>query len=159
MPSARSWRNASSRFGPTEPWVLAWLSVWQLPHLATNSTFPCTRLVVGCLTAHPPTTNSTSAAGRTATRFRRPLSNIERGTLSEPGDPMPRRWSVGGAGSMAADEDAPEVPDADALHRPRGHRRSRTRPDLLRSGNGRGARGRRGAAAGRAHPLGAPLGG
>src|SRR5438309_2005020 len=125
MPSVRSCLNESSRFGPTDPVVFACESVWQEPHFETNRTFPWTRLVVGCLTAHPPTASSTNAAGKSAQSLRWALSNIARGTLSKPGDPMSRRGSVGAAGSMAPDEDAPEVPYADALHRPPGHHRSR----------------------------------
>src|SRR5258707_353559 len=104
------------------PVLLACESVWHTPHLDTNSTLPCTTFAVGCLTAQPPAASSTSAAGRNATRLRVDLS-IRARTLSEHEAPMSRRGASGGAGSMAADEDAPEVPYADALDRPRGHHR------------------------------------
>src|SRR5437763_8351802 len=132
MPSARSRLKASSRLGPTEPVVLAWASVWQDPHLDTNSTLPRTRLEVGCLTAHPPIASSASAAGSSAHRFRWALSVIERGSLSERDAPLSRRQEAGAAGSMPPDEDAPEVPHADALDRTRDRRRSGAGPDLLR---------------------------
>src|SRR3954454_24496473 len=44
MPSFSAWRKASSRFGPTMPFVPARASVWQEPHFATNSCLPLTVL-------------------------------------------------------------------------------------------------------------------
>ena len=43
QPSARATANASSRFGPTTPFVPARASVWHDPHLATNCCLPLTR--------------------------------------------------------------------------------------------------------------------
>src|SRR5438874_6914638 len=75
--------------------------------------------------------------------------------------PLPAlgRHSTQAPGSMAADEDAPEVPDADALHRPGGHHRSGARPHLRGPGDGRASGGSRPVVAALAYPVGASVGG
>jgi hypothetical protein len=40
MPASRACANASSRFGPTVPFVPASASVWQPPHACTKSFLP-----------------------------------------------------------------------------------------------------------------------
>ena len=75
-PSARLARNASSRFGPTMPFVSARASVWQEPHLATNACLPTIRLALSPpLTAQPAVASSDDATSATsAARARRSVA-------------------------------------------------------------------------------------
>src|SRR2546421_8975194 len=57
----RSCRNASSRFGPTVPFVPAWERAWQDPHFCTNSCLPLTRFGESCLSVQPVRTTATRA--------------------------------------------------------------------------------------------------
>src|SRR5436309_2986897 len=86
--SAQSERILVSGFGPTVPVVPAWERAWQTPHLDTNSCFPVTTLVTGCLIPHPPSTSSTSAHGSSAASVRglrpRALTIVWARTLSQP---------------------------------------------------------------------------
>src|SRR5205085_1195079 len=83
------------------------------------------------------------------------------GTLSKvaarPSGPVTALTSAALA-SMAADEDAPEVPYADALYRPRGRHRSGSRADLCGPRHRRRARGSGRAPAAGPDALGASLG-
>ena len=119
--------------------------------MATNSCLPRTRLAVGCLTAQPPSAtqqrrarqqrrqappgscegshhtlgrHSIQARGISAPSLDPPRS-AEPGARRQPraGPPAPTRALV----ALRRNEVAPEVPDADALHRPRSDHRSRAR--------------------------------
>ena len=62
-------RNASSRFGPTTPFVPALASVWHEPHLATNCCLPTIRFALSApLTEQPEAARASAASAPRAGR-------------------------------------------------------------------------------------------
>ena len=107
-PSARSWRNASSRFGPIVPVVLAWASVWQAPQFCDEQLLALDEIGGRVLDAQPPEQRPAASA---AERQRRqaPAGTCERsapccsgGTLSKRRG-TPRAVAAAPARSAAAD--------------------------------------------------------
>src|SRR3954462_12855148 len=64
IPSARGVRNASSRFGPWVPLVLARASVWQEPHWLTKAVLPLARSA--SLRPHAESTSALAASAAVA---------------------------------------------------------------------------------------------
>src|SRR3954451_5313156 len=87
-PSTRARWNASSRFGPTTPVVLARASTWRGPHLATNCCLPFTTLAPWLVSEQP---LRTAAVAITATSAMVVLTLMERGILTA--GPDVRRWA------------------------------------------------------------------